>query len=350
MIREKTLFVIGAGGSFELGLPLGQKLKSQIAEKFAFKFRHGQELVSGDRDVWDGIKFIRDQNEPLESYRQAAVSIADAMPIASSIDNYIHAHGHDQTIEKVAKLGIAACILEGERKSKLFDDHVRNKRFSLEGVSDSWLLRLHQMLTEDVTKSNVENCLNSVSFIIFNYDRCIEHFLARSLEVYFRLPEKRAQEIVSKGRFFHPYGQVGALSWQSGETIPFGFDFDGRALATAASGIRTFTEGVSDADLTQEIRHEIETSKCIVFLGFAYHKMNLTLLNHNKKPELTKLFGSAVGMSDANLGEIKCDLAKIFVQTHGVGFEDAYIASHILLHQNLTCSTLLDYYYRVLTK
>lgn len=349
MIREKTVFVIGAGASFELGLPLGVELKSQIAKKLNIKYRNGAVLTSGDQNICDAIKFVKSPNEDFNSYRLAAVSAAEAMPLAPSIDNFVHAHREDKLVEKVAKLGIAACILEGERKSKLFDDHSKNQRFSLDGVSDTWLLRLHHMLTEDVAKKDAEHCMKSVSFIIFNYDRCVEQFLARSLSVYFRIPDEQSQRIVSKGRFYHPYGQVGLLPWQSGEGIPFGFNHDGRALAKAASSIQTFTEGVSDEAMTRAIKHEVQTSAAVVFLGFAYHKMNLTLLRQDTKSSLKKLYGSAIGISDANLTEIHNELAKNFVQIEGYSEYD-YIKDYMYLHQNLTCSTLLDHYYRVLTR
>ena len=55
MLRQKTLFVIGAGASKEVRLPIGSELAEQIAKRLTFKFDFGQ-LKSGDHVLFNGLR------------------------------------------------------------------------------------------------------------------------------------------------------------------------------------------------------------------------------------------------------------------------------------------------------
>jgi hypothetical protein len=56
MFHRKTLFIIGAGASRELGLPIGAKLAELIQEKMDIRFEAGYRPVgSGDLDLYNNI-------------------------------------------------------------------------------------------------------------------------------------------------------------------------------------------------------------------------------------------------------------------------------------------------------
>ena len=42
---------------------------------------------------------------------------------------------------------------------------------------DTWLVKFMYMLGRGVPKENVREIFDNVSFIVFNYDRCVEFFL-----------------------------------------------------------------------------------------------------------------------------------------------------------------------------
>ena len=55
MFRSRTLFVVGAGASYEVGLPTGAQLKRTIGQKLAMQFdRNGR--VSGHGEVIEALK------------------------------------------------------------------------------------------------------------------------------------------------------------------------------------------------------------------------------------------------------------------------------------------------------
>ncbi len=99
-------------------------------------------------------------------------------------------------------------------------------------ISDTWFVKFMYMLGRGVPKENVREIFNNVSFIVFNYDRCVEFFLRNALRVLYGISNNEAQEVVDGLSFVHPYGVVGG--------VPFG--------ATSANylqlayGMKTYTE------------------------------------------------------------------------------------------------------------
>lgn len=51
MFKSRTLFVIGAGASKEVGMPIGTDLTKLIAKSLDIRFRNGVELISGEPDI-----------------------------------------------------------------------------------------------------------------------------------------------------------------------------------------------------------------------------------------------------------------------------------------------------------
>lgn len=99
----------------------------------------------------------------------------------------------------------------------------------------------------------------------------------------FLLDEHRAAEVVSKLFIHHAYGAIAPLPWQQhAKTGSIGFGADGELpdlnIAPFISNIRTFNESILiDQDLT-EVREFLGSSDQVVFVGFHFHKQNLSLL------------------------------------------------------------------------
>ena len=173
MFNRKTLFVVGAGGSKELGLPIGDELKDHIAAKLNIKFNDGYNRSSGDVHVYRAVKVLMQERGERDGnpYWSAGRSIAAAMPQALSIDNYLDAHSTDQHVVDMGKIGIVASILEAERKSKLFVDLHSTDKHDFKKTADTWHNVFCKMLTEGVRREDLTDLFKNVSFITFNYDR-----------------------------------------------------------------------------------------------------------------------------------------------------------------------------------
>jgi hypothetical protein len=197
----KTVFIVGAGASKEAGLPIGSELKKLIATALDVKVtRSYPQLISGDHDIYEALRRTADhdptQRDLLRSLQSACWKIRDAMPQASSIDSFMDVHSYDKHIELCGKLAIVRTVLEAEAKSILFVDPLQAKqRINSESIESTWFNSFCQRLIESCKPSDLAERLSSVVLIIFNYDRCIEHFLYHALQNFY--PSLNAEAVAS---------------------------------------------------------------------------------------------------------------------------------------------------------
>src|SRR5260221_8834278 len=202
---------------------------------------------AGDRVIAEALsRHARAEKTDVLEYIEECLHIAAAMPQAQSIDNYLDAHQGNRKLELCGKLAIAQAILEAENKSKLKIDNAnldKFERFSPQHVQDTWYERFFMLLTESVRRGGLTKLFDNVSFVIFNYDRCVEHFLYYSLQNYYRLTEQEAAQLLERLTITHPYGAVGRLPWQIDKAgVPFGVHQNDMRLLEIAGQIKTFTE------------------------------------------------------------------------------------------------------------
>lgn len=301
-MSRKTVFVLGAGASCEFGLPAGEGLKGQIANLFNFK----PSMSRGDALSYDaiGVASHLDKYE-LGKCVEAADIIRDALPLALSIDNYIHNRSDNKHIELCGKIGIVRSILAAESASKLF---VRRQHDPINfwECNHTWAAKFVQLLTEQCPYDNLRERLSSVAFIVFNYDRCLEHFLCDSLMVSYSLTREDAAALIELIEIYHPYGTVGDLPWMPSsfdKRIGFGEQPDAAKLYKLSKDIKTFTEGTDPSNSEiMAIRRCISEAMRVVFLGFAFHPLNMQLIlgEPKKQTRTRKVFGTAMGMSESD--------------------------------------------------
>ncbi|ESY51721.1 MULTISPECIES: hypothetical protein [unclassified Mesorhizobium] len=246
MFKKKTVFIVGAGASAEVDLPMGDALKGRIGKALGFTFPDGFNPKEGNLAVYWAVQEhikkleIRDSNP----WWRAGRAIKAAMPQAISIDNFMHTHSHDEHIVFMGKLGIAVCILDAERASSLRGDKDRDGKLNYDSIKESWHSTFVKMLLENAQAKATDTLFDNVSFITFNYDRCIELYLEKALQNYLLISEQEAQKAVNKLTVIHPYGQVGRLPWQPNGQVKFGAEPHSTELLEIAKQIRTFTERV----------------------------------------------------------------------------------------------------------
>lgn len=346
MFREKTLFVVGAGASQEVGLPVGGELKEVIARKLAIKFEMYQP-VSGDLGILDALRVYAkesgDKNGDVNPYLHAGRQISGAMPQAISIDNFIHDHQSNHEIEICGKLAIVRSILEAESNCQLHVDpgNIYNT-INFERIKDTWYTKFFQRLHEQQPKRNLAYLFENVSFIIFNYDRCIEHFLYYALQNYYGVESSQTAKLLETLEIFHPYGTVGSLPWQEAQgAIPFGSHTQsGDRLLTLAAQIKTFTERLEDAPTLSAMRRLVCDAQAIVFLGFAFHPQNLELIDPDRETNVRNIFATTKGISDSDCPVVKGQLEELIHKKK--------TATNFHMKNGLTCSELFSEYWRSL--
>jgi hypothetical protein len=317
--QKKLAIVVGAGASKEYSFPIGSELKSQISQLLDIRFEHGIRQNHGDYLIMEAFRQIcRPTNEDVNNFLHASWRIRDSLPQAPSIDQFIHTQRGDRRIEICGKLAIARAILKAEASSSLFikRDGPRDT-IDFSRTQNTWLDALFRVVIDGCTVDELDERLSAVVFVVFNYDRCIEHYLFHALRNYYSINQQRAAELISRIRIFHPYGAVGKLPWQNGpDHIGYGSDPTREQLLALKDEIKTFTEGTDpDSSDLAAIRAALGFAPRVLFLGFAYHQLNLSLLTpHSTNPEggSRRIIGTALGLSEADCGEIKNELAVAF--------------------------------------
>lgn len=344
MFQSKTLIIVGAGGSKEAGLPIGIELTATIANRVDIRFSEFNGQSSGDHELTDALKShatdVDGRPGDINSYLDACGRIRDAMPQAISIDSFIDDHQGDEKIELCGKLAIVQSILEAEKRSLLFFDHLRlDAQLDFNNLQETWYNSFMKLLIEGCRKEDVNQRLEGVSFIIFNYDRCIEHFIFYALQNYYGAGPDEVANLMRALKIFHPYGMIGNLPWQADEnTTPFGGNHHGKKLLSLAAQIKTFTERIEDESTLTEIRQAVQDAEIVVFLGFAFHRQNMELIKPEQSTNAKRIFATALDISDSDCEIIKRQILNIF---------DA--GPRVDIRNKLTCRRLFKEYSRSLS-
>src|SRR6185295_6334535 len=121
-------------------------------------------------------------------------------------------------------------------------------------------------------------------------------------------------------------------------SIEYGGQPDSKQLGALARQLRTFTEGTNEAaSEIIAIRSTLRSAKRVVFLGFAFHPLNMDLLYGHESPKPSRgapVFATAFGLSESN-----AELATKTLVTRG-----GHILDNVRLRRDLTASELLQEY------
>ncbi|MCO6186256.1 hypothetical protein [Rhizobium sp. L1K21] len=349
MYQVPTTFIIGAGASYEIGMPLGAELKSIIKRLLDIRYEYGREQISGDLQITEALRRktgldTREQVDEFNRHISGARHIKDAIDQAISIDNFVE-NQQDDAVETMAKLAIVKAITQAESTSALAPQNSGSKPTIRWGtLQQTWYDGLFKTLSEGLGKNNISNFFNNVTFITFNYDRSLEFFLYHAIQNYYGLDSAAAADIVNSATFIHPYGTVGSLPWQNSPHIKNEYGWLNAVHLDGASRlIRTFSEQIDDQDSLAQIRDKIKSSRQLVFLGMAFHDANLDILEPRDHTDIRRILGTALGISESDINVIKTRLSHKIVQRSQKTMKD-----RILLGSSLKCADLFYEYYRTL--
>ncbi|WP_341632076.1 hypothetical protein [Sphingomonas agri] len=271
MFGKKTVFVVGAGCSAELGLPIGSELLDAmyktLSNRDSPKFEQFYDAYI--RCGIDGANV----NFPLR-----LANFKAGLPTAPSIDQYLDFHREDPALVMLGKCALATEILYAEAACDLREE-------ALQVLLPNWWLRwLFHMMMDGTLRGSPEKLFTNVSFICFNYDRIIEIFFRRAVQALSHCSPADAEAVVRDNLvIWHPYGTVGAPQLAGPGISGSAYAFSGKRIETldvlvAAKGLRTFTEGAAETKSREEMTSAMIKAQQIVFLGFSYLEANMALL------------------------------------------------------------------------
>jgi hypothetical protein len=349
----KTVFVIGAGASKEANLPIGSELTHSISKALDIRYERGHNQISGDPTIAEALRTVATSSSSpshnMSPWQQAAWHIRDAMPQATSIDSFIDSQGGDKKIELCGKLVIVKTVLAAETSSFMYLNlREPSAQIDFTRLKDTWFHRFMHLLLDGCKAQDLPNRLASIVLIIFNYDRCVEHYMYYAIQNYYRMRPEAAAKLLEGLEIYHPYGVVGFLPWQApSDPTSFGADPHSSRLLELVRGIRTFTEGTDEiTSSVKAIRSSIETANKLVFLGFAFHRLNVQLLLPEIRTDQTAtrtlrrhVYATAYGISQSNAVHITDELIS----------RTAIAGSNVHVHNSLKCGNLIEEYSRSLS-
>ncbi len=291
----RTVFVVGAGASVEFDvsgkMPVGSKLAEQIEELL------DEELAPGDLSERPISSALMQTGGFRDEHQHAMRRIVNGIQSRDSIDQFIEDCKDVPELSRVAKLCISYLINEAERTTVLGEVQDSQSSLAFRRVRESWLGQICRRANPKINRQDFSSSLEGISFVTFNYDRCIEQFLYQYARFTLSIDDQTARRKAASVPVLHVYGSLGWLPGFGNEqnsSVRFGED-DPRYLPRMASGLRTYSEQI-DTGISQQIRFLMHNAETVVFLGAAYHQQNLDALFPSQPSGDVRIYGTTFGM------------------------------------------------------
>lgn len=322
MIRDKTVFILGAGASNPYGYPTGGELREKICKDFTSK----NSLFKPGDIYWETQRSLAQEFTKLFLEAGANTSIDLFLARLNPTDR--------DKFTNIGKTAISFFILEAECASKFDENMEKEKR-----KHDWYAPLLNKMMRKLTTHDSYERIGdNAVTFITFNYDRSLEYYIHRCFTSTFpHAPEEYIQKIGNEIiKIHHAYGKIADMPWQQtgADPLPYRPQKFTEYIDNAIKNIKTIYE--MPESIKKDIQESIVEAQQIFFLGFGYAEENLKAIGI---PEIlkdgsrtTKIYGTAQGIPPNRIYELKRKFEKYK--------KDGYI--HI--EKDMDCRKLLDQY------
>lgn len=308
MFNKPVVFVIGAGASSEYNFPLGSALKACIAKKIKFRFEpYSPDPKEGDYDLLQHIRRHTGDQARSNDYTRAANDLASAIDSFISIDEALHFVRASPEAVEVGKIAIVNEILIAERKSSLAISS-NTGRVTLDESNSGWLGRLFSMAIAGLEKTELASAFENVTFINFNYDRALEHYLYWALQLKTSASAEEAKKIVSGLNMIRPYGSLGPLDWQEPKGTAYGYPHHVDPFSLI-SGIRTYAEKAPFHD-ANNVASVLAQAKMLIFLGFGFHPQNLDIIKAPPPNKFLQVLATTFGFHSETVGAVRGRIIK----------------------------------------
>ena len=338
MFHPNTLFVVGAGASKEVGLPLGGLLVDSISQALHFELSTiGFAVGSGNSTIYNAITekyFQINRANIFKSCREMSI----ALKHATSIDAYLDDFRDDDILVTCGKIAIAHIIAHAELSSSMAVDfsNIYNKP-PWDNCGNTWYPKFFAMLKEGVGKQDLDTIFDGITIVCFNYDRCIEHYLYYALQNYYRIDPDEAFALIKKLRIIHPYGTIGPFDLDP--QTKFGLYLQGANLLAQSAKIRTVFE-TRNSQIEGIIRGAVQTAEQAIFLGFGFHRLNIELLaSPERNQNLKAVYATCYEVPDPVRQVLRMRISEVF---SGAAAPEKVLERVILANQ--TSRQILDNY------
>src|SRR4051794_9928762 len=144
MFKRRTLFIVGAGASQEVGFPTGPDLALRIADNLKPRDDEVRGTITAFQDEELYHEIVRhvgtdNQWQKLQPYLRAAERMHSGVALSSSIDDFLSIHEGDPCLVELGKAAIVRAILRAERESDLYIDQSNiHNRMDFRKIAPTW--------------------------------------------------------------------------------------------------------------------------------------------------------------------------------------------------------------------
>lgn len=344
--KRKNVFVIGAGASTDFNLPTGDELKKIISSELDIEVDkvNSVKALKGNETIAFAMEQLEHSNCNFGDLLEKALSISYNMHSAVSIDNYLDSHSDDAELIQIGKLAITSSISNAERGSPLYRlNNSKNVSHELlDDISNSWLGELFKILSEKRPYDEFIDALKNITFISFNYDRCIHQYFYHVANKFYRKEKGEHCKIVNALKIIYPYGSIGDFVMNSNGQTNYGEGLNVSDLIGRAKHLKTFTESVG-ANIGESIHSAFSEADVVMFLGFGYHRLNMKLLHGRNRYQVERVLGTVYAESKNSVEIVFSGL-----RGHFRNRKDGYLEPGKIQLKNLVCSKFISDFRRQL--
>lgn len=237
-----------------------------------------------------------------------------------SIDRFLATHPE---FEEIGKFAIALNLSQYESRLKLmqrFNTGYKAKTDPSSIPRTKWYNYLFDTKIDGNRLDDIQNNLNMMRFITFNYDRSLEEFFWNRLKFGEKLEDQEVKRVMGFVKILHVHGTIGGLEWQDGSACVQSYDSCSKPnqLKEMSKGIKIIHEDLDQTPEFSMAREWLMLGERIIFLGFGYHPENLRrlgLLNRSFREDhlMDKtIWGTFYGWTNAEIEEFRYNNKWIF--------------------------------------
>lgn len=250
MSTPKVVFVLGAGSSHGLGFPLGSELKGEL------------------------LTHLEPQNQLFGALRSSGIQESDIRDFSrqleraeyDTIDQHLREIS-DDSVRMIGKRAVAYLIRMKENENALFP---RGQNYR------HW----YKSFVDHLAKFSNHISAEQFSFITFNYDRSLSHYLYETLRSR-GVSAANLKFFLGPANFNHVHGHVGELPWN----LEVGGDSKSYFQYGATLSVKDLSLHIPDILLPHDKRDSgmllarlVGNAEIIAFVGFGFHPANMKIL------------------------------------------------------------------------
>jgi len=252
LITKHTTFVVGAGASKPYEYPVGTELITEICNLCVnIHNAPGRGLIELLPNLHYNSTDVREFGECL------------ARSATLSIDRFLESQ--PKWIE-LGKILIASVLIPCDVERNLLPP-------AGPILDDDWL----RFIFDKMHAEKGEFGKNCVSFVTFNYDRCIEHFFHTALVNRYDLRKEQAATQLKQIPIVHVHGILNNLPWQEPYGPEYGASLSEKSLIRSMNAFKLVCEMSEHEDVLSYAERELAKAERIFCLGFGYESYRLSI-------------------------------------------------------------------------